>query len=300
MSVMDVSVIYVNWNCADEIVASLASVRASLREAPLRLSHEVVIVDNASPQGPCGLNEIPGVRFIQSATNGGFGAGCNEGARHASGRYMLFLNPDTLLINDVVGTLTSFLDAHPRAGAAGPMLLREDGRISEGARLLPTLLNEFLAHATLTERFPDCALTSKPYLARRAYLSTQEVECVVGACFLIRADLFRSLAGFDENFFLYSEELDLCRRIREAGFQVWYVHTAKVTHREQQSTMQLFGSVDRIILQNMRSQRYYFRKHRGRAVAFVWRHMVAGLYLCRYLLSRNNQHLEFSRWALTA
>jgi len=293
---MDVSIIYVNWNCADEIVASLATVRKSTQG----LNYEVVVVDNASPQGPGGLNELPGVRFIQSATNGGFGAGCNLGARHASGRYMLFLNPDTLLENDVVGALTAFMDTHPRAGATGPMLLEQDGRIAEGARLLPTLFNEFLVHAALTERFPDCAWTSKPHLARRAYLSTQEVQSVLGACLLIRSDLFRSLAGFDENFFLYVEELDLCRRIRKAGFQVWYVHTAKVTHKEFRSTMQLFGSLSSIIIQNMRSEHYYFQKHRGKAVAFVWRYMVVALYLLRYLLRRDKLHLEYAKWAMTA
>ncbi len=293
---MDVSIIYVNWNCADEILASIASVR----EWTQNPSYEVIVVDNASPQGTGGLELDSAIHLIRNVENRGFGAGCNLGAQHASGRYMLFLNPDTRLANDVVGALTAFMDAHPGAGAAGPMLLEEDGRTSEGARLLPTLLNEFLAHATLTERFPDCALTSQPYLTRRAYLSTREVQSVLGACLLIRSDLFRSLAGFDENFFLYVEELDLCRRIREAGFHVWYVHTAQVTHKQRQSTMQLFGSLGRIVLQNMRSQHYYFRKHRGKAVAFVWRYMIAALYLCRYLWGRDRLHLEYAKWALTA
>jgi GT2 family glycosyltransferase len=293
---MDVSIIYVNWNCADDIFASFATVREST-QVP---SYEVIVVDNASPDGPRGLNEIAGIRFIQSATNGGFGAGCNLGARHASGRYLLFLNPDTLLANDVVGALTAFMDAHPRAGAAGPMLLEEDGSISEGARLLPTLFNEFLAHATLSGRFRDCALTSQPYLARRAYLSTREVESVIGACFLVRSDLFRFIAGFDEKFFLYIEELDLCHRIRKAGFQVWYVHTARLTHKRQKSTMQLFGSARKIEFQHMRSQLYYLRKHNGPFIAALWRHMVALLYFLRHLNKGDQLFLEFALWALAS
>jgi GT2 family glycosyltransferase len=271
-----------------------------VRELTQGRSYEVIVVDNASPQGPSGLNQLPGVRFIQSATNRGFGGGCNLGARHASGRYLLFLNPDTLLANDVVGALTAFLDAHPRAGAVGPMLLEEDGRIFEGARLLPTLVNEFLAHATLTGRFPDCAWTSQPYLARRAYLSTRQVESVIGACLLIRSDLFQSLGGFDENFFLYVEELDLCRRIRNTGFQVWYVHTARLTHKRQKSTMQLFGSTRKIEFQHMRSQLYYFRKHEGPFAAALWRLMVALLYFLRHLNKSDQLFLEYARWALAS
>jgi len=117
---------------------------------------------------------------------------------------------------------------------------------------------------------------------------------------LVRAELFRVIGGFDEEFFLYSEELDLCHRIRKAGFQIWYVHTARLMHKEQHSTIQLFGSVGRIVLQNMRSQHYYFKKHYGSSTAFLWRHMIALLYLLRYVLRRDRLHLEYFRWAITA
>lgn len=116
---------------------------------------------------------------------------------------------------------------------------------------------------------------------------------------LVRGELFRAIGGFDENFFLYSEELDLCCRARKAGSEVWYVHTARLMHKERQSTIQLFGSVGRIVLQNMRSQHYYFHKHYGAGMAFVWRHMVAALYLIRYLVRRENIHLEYFKWAMT-
>jgi GT2 family glycosyltransferase len=169
-----------------------------------------------------------------------------------------------------------------------------------GVRSLPTLFNEFLQHSGLAFRLPRCSWTSGPYLSGWDYRSTREVESVVGACLMIRTELFRSMGGFDEAFFLYNEELDLCCRIRKAGHQVWYVHTGRLMHKEQQSTMQLFGSLGRIVLQNMRSQHYYFRKHRGKAVAFFWRHMIATLYLCRYLLGRNRMHLEYVKWAITA
>jgi GT2 family glycosyltransferase len=294
---MDVSIIYVNWNCEEEIVASLVSVRQWTH----RFKYEVIVVDNASAQGTQGMQLDAGIRLILNSENGGFGAGCNLGARHASGRYLLFLNPDTRFLNDVVKELVGFLDGHFLAAVAGPMVVDEHNNVRFNAgRSLPTLFNEFLQHSSLTFRFPRCSWTSEPYLSGWDHRSTREVESVVGACLMIRTELFRSIRGFDEAFFLYSEELDLCCRIRKAGHQVWYVHTGRLMHKEQRSTMQLFGSLGRIVLQNMRSQHYYFRKHRGRAVAYVWRHMIVAIYLCRYLLSRNRLHLEYVKWAMTA
>jgi GT2 family glycosyltransferase len=117
---------------------------------------------------------------------------------------------------------------------------------------------------------------------------------------LMPARVFAQLGGFDEKFFLYSEEVDLCCRIRSAGLEVWYLHTARLLHKERQSTLQLFGSVDRIVLQNLVSQQYYFKKHHGSLCAYLWRHMIAILYLFRYARSREQSHLEYAKWAITA
>lgn len=170
----------------------------------------------------------------------------------------------------------------------------------EGGRSLPTLFYEFLQHSTLSFRFPAASWASGPYLSSWDHRSTREVETVLGACMLIRSKLFNETGGFDEHFFLYSEEVDLCHRVRDAGHKVWYVHTARLLHKERQSTIQLFGSVGRIVLQNMRSQHYYFRKHYGKGAAFIWLSMIACLYMIRYLVSRNKLHLEYAKWALTA
>jgi GT2 family glycosyltransferase len=294
---MDVSIIYVNWNCADEILASLASVQKWKR----KLSYEVIVVDNASADGTGALEDRTEIKLIRSRDNGGFGAGCNLGARCASGKYLLFLNPDTRFLNDVLTELVEFLETRVTAAVAGPLVVDEQNKLLlSGGRSLPTLYHEFLQHSTLSFRFPTFALTSQPYLSHWDHLSTREVEAVVGACMLVRADFFNAIQGFDERFFLYSEELDLCCRLRKAGHEIWYVHTARLMHKEQQSTIQMFGSVGRIVFQNMRSQHYYFRKHYGPGGAFFWRHMIAALYLFRYLLRRNKLHLEYVRWALTA
>jgi GT2 family glycosyltransferase len=294
---MEVSIIYVNWNCEDEILASISSVR----EQSQTIEYEVIVADNASPQGSTRLRLDPGVKLVRNNMNGGFGAGCNLGARYAAGRYLLFLNPDTRFLNDVLAELVRFLDGQPCAAIAGPLVEDGAGKLSfEAGRSLPTLLNEFLQHSTLAFKFPKGPWTSQPYLSCWDHKSTREVETVLGACMLVRSDAFRRIGGFDEAFFLYSEELDLCHRFRLDGLQIWYIHTARLLHKERQSTIQLFGSVGRIVLQNMYSQHYYFRKHYGPRIAFLWRHMIAALYLLRYLLSKDRLHYEYFRWAIKA
>jgi GT2 family glycosyltransferase len=294
---VDVSIIYVNWNCADEILASIETVRTFTSNR----QYEIIVVDNASAQGTALLAQNPAIHLIHNSVNSGFGAGCNLGVAQATGKYLLFLNPDTRFLNDVLTELMRFLDSHPKAGMAGPLMVDSANRVLfYGGRSLPTLFNEFLQHSTLSFRFPKFPLTAQPYLSTWDHLSTREVEAVVGACMLVRSDLFRAIKGFDEKFFLYSEELDLCCRLRQTGSQIWYVHTARILHKEQQSTMQLFGSMGRIVLQNLRSQHYYFQKHYGITTAFIWRHMIAALYLLRYLLRRDKLHLEYFRWAISA
>lgn len=294
---VDVSVIYVNWNCADEVEGSIRS----LREKTVSCNYEIIVVDNDSPQGLGSLASDPELRLIMSGKNGGFGAGCNIGAAASNGRFLLFLNPDTRLLNDVLGELTRFLEGHPRTGIAGSLVEDSKGTVLfDGGRSLPSLLNEFLQHSTLCFRFPKGRWTSSPYLSDWDHLSTREVGSVIGACMMMKLEYFREVGGFDETFFLYCEEVDLCYRMHKAGLGIWYVHTARILHKERQSTLQLYGSVSRVVLQNLKSQNYYFQKHNGRAIAFVWRWMLICLYMLRYLFRHNPSYLEYAKWGIMA
>jgi GT2 family glycosyltransferase len=289
---MNVSVIYVSWNSASEILESIET----LKQQTGALAYEIIIVDNASPEG-CERLIRPDIHLVRSARNGGFGAGCNLGAEYAKGDYLLFLNPDTRLRNDVLSALMDFLEKRRDAGAAGPLTLDENGSIMfEAGRSLPTLLNEFLEHSTLAFRFAQRSWAAKPYLSRWDHRSTKQVEALLGACMMVRRDCFERLHGFDENFFLYSEEFDLCKRIRDIGFEVWYVHTARLLHKGKTSTLQRFGDVNRMVLQYLKSQHYYLRKHEGPVTAAMWRCMIAALYLVRFTVSRQAAFLDFCKW----
>lgn len=294
---VDVSVIYVNWNCADEIEQSIVSVR----EMTVDCTYEIVVVDNDSAQGVGSLADDQDIRLLVNGRNGGFGAGCNLGAAAAKGKYLLFLNPDTRLLNDAVSELMRFLDAHPQVGIAGARVEDSDGAVMfEGARSLPSLKNEFLQHSTLSFRFPQYRWFADPYLSDWDHLSTREVGSVIGACMMVSRWGFHDIGGFDEKFFLYCEEVDLCRRMKDKGHGIWYVHTGRILHKERQSTMKLYGTLSGIILQNLKSQDYYFRKHNGLLHACTWRSMLVVVYVARYILHRDRAHFGFIRWAVTA
>lgn len=291
---MDVSVIYVNWNCADEILASVATVR---RHAA-GLEYEIIAVDNASAEDP-GVLEGRVDLLVRNTRNAGFGAGCNLGASRARGRHLLFLNPDTRLHDDVLSGLSGFLDATPATGACGPMVLEPDGRVHYGAaRSFLSIGNDLLEHSTLTFRLPGNRLTGRPYYSYWDHASTRDVDCLLGACMLFRADVFHAVGGFDEKFFLYCEEVDLCRRVWQAGHAVTYVHSCRITHSARHSTIRFFGSMGRLVRQYLESEEYYFRKHHGRAYALAWRGMIAAIYGLRYLRRRDPDFLDYVRWSL--
>lgn len=288
----EVSIIYVNWNSADEITESLAS----LKKVHPACSYEVIIVDNNSPEAPTSLKRDD-VRLILNPENKGFGAGCNVGARNALGEYVLFLNPDTIVRNDVVSIMRNFLSEHPDAGACGALLLNEDGSVASGSsRRFPSLLNTILELSSLCFRFPKAPVIGRPYYGTWDHCSTRAVDSVNGGCFMFRKDFFTSLGGFDETFFLYYEEVDLLKRTADRGMKVYSLHTAQVVHLFHKSTEQYYGEKYRILLQHLRSSDIYFKKHHGAFYALLCRLSAGFIYFAKYCLHRRKEDLVFCKW----
>lgn len=291
---MNISVIYINWNSSEDVITSMASVQRWSQNQ----DYEFIVVDNASHADISRL-ERSDVTLIRNSANLGFAAGCNIGARKARGNFLLFLNPDTVLLNDVLGGLVSFLNAHPEAGAAGPMTLETNGSIHYGAaRALPDLSNEFLEHSTLTFKFPRSRLLGKPYYSYWDHQSSRPVGTLLGACMMVRRKAFEALGGFDERFFLYFEEVDLCKRMHRTGWQIWYVHTARLLHEGHKSITREYGSVDALFLVYFESAEKYFKKHHGRLYAYLWRLMLAGIYLARFLRRRRPDLWTYFKWGI--
>ncbi len=193
---------------------------------------EIVIVDNHSDDESIGwiralLGNIPSVRIIEDRDNIGYGKGNNAGMRLSRGKYILIINPDNTLLPDALEQMLAIFSSHPDAGIVGPALVHPDGSIRPSARAFPQL------HDLLRKRlFPQKwqAEYSKS-IAAENNKECVEVDWLVGACLLMPRELMTSLGGFDERFFLFFEDIDLCRRVKLLGKKVLYVPGIKVLDR---------------------------------------------------------------------
>jgi N-acetylglucosaminyl-diphospho-decaprenol L-rhamnosyltransferase len=260
--------------------AVLQQCLAALEGERSDLEIEVTVVDNASGDGSADMvaTRFPWVRLVRNARNVGFGAAHNQALQLAHGRYLLVLNSDASPRPAALRVLVDYLDAHPGLAVAGPKLLHADGSVQPSRRRFPTLATLFLESTQLQRFSPNNAVLRRYYVADRSDDVSQEVDWLVGACLCIRAQGVEQVGLFDERFFMYSEELDLCRRFRAAGWQVAYVPGAEVVHLEGASTRQDLGARDR---QFQASKLEYAEKWHGTAVARALRAYLVLEYIAR-------------------
>jgi hypothetical protein len=263
---LDLSVLIVTYNSARLVGPLLSRVREELRP----LAAEVVLVDNASADGTADLvrHDHPWVRLVASDVNLGFAAGNNLAAKHARGRYLLLLNPDAMPAPGALARGIALMDGHPDVGLAGGELRGADGSRQPSARMFPTLRDELFTLSGLAARYPGSRLFAR--LDRRWADPEQaaEVDWIPGAFVFIRAQDFAALGGFDERFFMYYEEVDLCRRLRAAGRTIRYWPELKAMHIGGESAKTVKAArVSRTGSQleswRMRSGLLYYRKHHG-------------------------------------
>jgi GT2 family glycosyltransferase len=267
-----VSVIVVAYNAREVLHACLTRVREEARDTPL----ELIVVDNASRDGAADMvaRDFPDARLVRSPVNLGFAAGNNVGFKMARGDYVLLLNPDALPEPGAIAQSLARMAAQPRAGLGGGRLLDSDGRLQPSARRFPSLLNEFLALSGLAARYPKSRLFGRFDRTWADPERAAPVDWVPGAFTLIRRAVLEEVGMFDERFFLYYEEVDLCRRARDAGWQVWYWpdivvdHIGGVSSRSVDS-LEMSASGAQLVLWRMRSALLYYRKHHGRLMAWL-------------------------------
>lgn len=235
---MQLSVIIVNWNAAEYLPAALESLFAAQGD----LSMEVLLVDNASTDASVQLvqRRFPQVEVLENSENKGFAAANNQGLARARGRYILLLNPDTEMPETTLHTFITYLEAHPRVGVIGPRLQTRGGRIQGGAAGYdpsPSTIFNFstFLYRLLPGRFKGL------WLPRSRYKQSEpvQVDWVSGACMMIRREAFAAAGALDERYFMYSEDVEWCRRIRQAGYQVICLPAVAVTHHVGGSSRQL-------------------------------------------------------------
>ncbi len=222
MNLPDVSIVIVSWNTRDLLQDCLRTLRGSTG-----VSTEVFVVDNGSADGSPAMiaEEFPGVRLILNPENAGFARAANQGLQEARGRFRMLLNSDTRVPEGAISRLVGYMDAHPRVGACGPQLRHFDGTLQPTGRAFPTLLTAVIA-ITPVPTWVRRATADR--FERRDHGITAEVDELCGAALLLRRDALAQTGPLDEDFFFFGEDVDLCWRLRDAGWGVVYVADAVV------------------------------------------------------------------------
>jgi GT2 family glycosyltransferase len=222
--------------------------------------------------------QFPWVRYIQNQENVGFARANNQAFRESEGHFILLLNPDTVVQCGALEWMVRSMNTYPKAGAMGPQLLSPDGTLQISSHPAPTLPREVWQLFHLDALWPYGV-----YRMRQWNVSTpRKVDVLQGACLLLRRAALDELGLFDEDYFMYSEEVDLCQRLRRAGWSLYWMPQAKVMHYGGQSTQQAAAEM---FLHLYRSKLLYFRKHHSRLTALAYKLTLAAAALARVSLS---------------
>jgi GT2 family glycosyltransferase len=284
----DISLIIVSFNTQKVLRESLQSVERE--QGSLRI--ETFVVDNNSHDGSVEMveKEFPSVRVFESDVNLGFGAANNVALEQATGRYIVLLNSDAFLCPDSLRLSVEHMDEHPEVGLAGGRLVGRDHALQPSARMFPGIFSDFLVMTGLAAKYPNSKFFGAFDRTWADPMEAAEVDWVPGAFSIIRADALAKVGFFDPDFFLYSEEVDLCRRIKAAGYKILYWPDIVVIHiggesSRQIKTLEMSSAGAQLIRWRMRSTLLYYRKHHG---AGAWQAKMLELGLYRLIVLRNS------------
>ena len=232
---MDLSVIIVNYNVKE----FLQNLLHSIEKASPNISKEIIIVDNASDDGSVEhiRNKFPAIQIVANKENVGFGRANNQALKIAKGKYLLLINPDSIVSEDTFDKMLEFFEKTPEAGLAGCKILNPDGTLQLACRRsFPGPWTSFCKVTGLSNIFPQSKLFARYNLTYLDTEQTYEVDAISGSFMMLKKEVYDKVGGFDEEFFMYGEDLDLCYRIQKTGYKVFYVHTTQIIHYKGEST----------------------------------------------------------------
>jgi N-acetylglucosaminyl-diphospho-decaprenol L-rhamnosyltransferase len=266
--------------------------------------HEVIVVDTMSTDGSQELvrAEFPHVRMIELDANLGYGVALNAGIAVASGVYLILMNSDAWPQGAAIERLAAFADSEPRAGVVGPRLLNPDGTLQPSVRGFPTLWRLATEYLFLRWLAPRSRLLNAFYGSGFDHASRRDVEFVVGAVLFVRREALDEFGGFDERFFMYNDEVDLCYRALAAGWKVVFWPGAEFVHVGGASTVRT-PVWPRMYREQLRSHVRFLDKHRGLRTAERGRKLIAAAMLVRGFVfgvlarsERRRLSLDAARW----
>ena len=232
---MDLSIIIVNYNVKE----FLQNLLHSVEKASSKLSKEIIVIDNASDDGSIEIirDKFPSVTLIENKNNIGFGRANNQGLALAKGEYILFINPDCIVSEDTFDKMIYFFKEHQDCGLAGCKILNSDGSLQLACRRsFPGPWTSFTKVTGLSNLFPKSKIFARYNLTYLDENHIYEVDAVSGSFMMIRREAYEKVGGFDEQFFMYGEDLDLCYRVQKSGFKVYYVPDTQIIHYKGEST----------------------------------------------------------------
>jgi len=283
---MTVSVIIVSYNTCKLLQQCLESLFA----AHTRHELEIFVVDNASADDSADMvaREFPQVCLITNDTNLGFGAANNQAYARSTGSYVLLLNPDALLRDGSIDAPVDFLEEHEACGMVGGKIVNPDGELAPSARRFPNAWRNFLTISGLSERFPNSRFFGGADFKHFDHNTPLRVDWIPGTFTVYRRTMLEDIGLFDERFFLYYEETDLCRRAAQAGYEVYFIPDAEVLHvggacSKTRKDKSFDESGAQVMSFRMRSEYLYFRKQHGLLQVLANAGVEAGWFLLRWL-----------------
>lgn len=276
---MKLSIVIVNWNTRELLAQCLRSIQNTTSADVLAVT-EILVVDNASTDDSVAMltAQFSQVQLIENAENVGFARANNQAIRLSRGTYVLLLNPDTEVLQGALEALLTYMDGAPNIGAAGPCLLNPDRTFQVSCYPAPTLTHELWRLLHLDPLYPYGSY----WMHTWSKDSATEVDTVQGACLIIRQEALAQTGLLDEDYFMYTEEIDLCYRLRKSGWRLSWVPYAQVVHYGGQSTRLVAA---KMFLHLYSSKLLYFRKHHGPVAAQLYKAILFMTGLLRLLAS---------------
>lgn len=261
----DLSVIIVNWNTRDLLKKCLKSIIKNISG----MSYEIIVVDNNSSDGSCQMveREFPQVRLIRNKENLGFARANNQAIKRSQGKYILLLNPDTIVLNRALNKMVEFMNAHLQIGALGARLLNPNGTLHPSCRRFPTLATAFFENTFLDRLFPRNRIIGRYKMGYWDHDDIREVDQPMGACLMVRRKTIDQIGLLDEQFYMYYEEVDWCYRIKKAGWKIYFIPQAQIIHYAGQSVA--VADIGGILVEYRRSMYKFYSKHFKNKVILV-------------------------------
>jgi GT2 family glycosyltransferase len=254
---MKLSIIIITYNSEHLIGPCLDSIYETIKD----IDYEIIVIDNASSDNTVAFlqKKYPKINLVVNSENVGFARGVNQGIKKARGEFILLLNPDMRVLQGTINKSLAYLEKNSEIGILGCQFLYPNMRLQASFGNFPSLFTEFLQTTYLYKFLPWGRFIPESTISKKRFKKIHKVDWLSGGFMILRRDVFKKIGLFDENFFMYLEDIDLCFRARKAGFKIIYFPKAQVIHHHMASTKK---DPSRAIINELKSLIYYFKKYK--------------------------------------